>query len=105
MCGSRRRSQTPAMRFDNRAADRQTHPHPFDLGGEERVEQSIEIVRCDARTGILDRDMPNEERGITENHQHRHDAKWAKSGDLVPGASPTYTQLYGRISADAPSWT
>src|ERR1700737_2416084 len=41
----------PAVGLDDRAADRQTHPHAVGLGGEESVEQAMHAVFIDADSG------------------------------------------------------
>ena len=55
-CGAARRvrdrPQATVVRLDNRAADRETHPHPVGLGSEERVEDPLDIFRADSRAGI-----------------------------------------------------
>ena len=43
------------MRFDNGAADRQTQPHTGVLGGEEAVEQVVEMLRLDAGAAVFKR--------------------------------------------------
>jgi hypothetical protein len=52
----RRCQQRPAIRFDDRAADRQPHADPIGLGRVERLEQPVEIRRIDPRAGIVDFD-------------------------------------------------
>ena len=44
------------MPLDDRAADRQAHPHPTGFGRVECVEDPIQALRLQARTGISDRD-------------------------------------------------
>src|SRR6516164_6846872 len=49
----RRRRQPPAMRLDDRAADRQPHAHPVGLGRIEGLEQAVEVRRVEPRAGVL----------------------------------------------------
>ena len=43
------------MRLDDRAADRQSHAHTVRLGGEEGVEQTIQVLGIDADAEVLHR--------------------------------------------------
>ena len=43
-----------AMRFDDRVADRQAHPHTAGLRRVEGLEDAVEFVRSQSRPGILD---------------------------------------------------
>ena len=45
--------QPPAVVLDNRAADRQSHPHSLRLGGVESIEDLFEILPVDPNTGVL----------------------------------------------------
>src|SRR5436190_18403787 len=49
-----RRDNPAAMPDDDRLADGQADPHPFLLGGEEAVEDTLEVLREDARPRIVD---------------------------------------------------
>src|SRR5262249_42071539 len=44
--------EPPAVRFDDRAADREAHAHAARLGGEEGVEELIRFARVDADAGV-----------------------------------------------------
>jgi hypothetical protein len=44
--------EAPTMTFYDRAADRQPHPHAMRFGREERVEDAIDILWIDPRSGI-----------------------------------------------------
>ena len=44
------------MGVNNRTADRQSHPHAFRLGGEERLEQALRPREVEPRARISDRD-------------------------------------------------
>ena len=46
------RPEAPTMTFYDRAADRQPHPHTIRFGREERVEDAINILWIDPRSGI-----------------------------------------------------
>jgi len=46
-----------AVIFDDRATDRQPHPHAVGFGGEERLENALGVLRIDAVAGVLDRDQ------------------------------------------------
>ena len=50
----RRGPQPAAVRFDDRAADRQPHAHAGRLGREEGIEQPVQVVRVDANAGVVD---------------------------------------------------
>jgi hypothetical protein len=50
-----RSSQPPAVGLYNSSAYRQAHSHSIGLGGEEGAEEPVEVFRCDADAGILDR--------------------------------------------------
>jgi hypothetical protein len=52
----RRRPESPCMRIDDRAADRQTHAEPTRLRRVERQEQTGILVSAEAYAGILDGD-------------------------------------------------
>src|SRR4029434_878707 len=45
--------QLPAVILNNRAADRQPHPHSLRLGGVESIEDLFEILPVDPNTGVL----------------------------------------------------
>src|SRR5579864_827085 len=46
------RPQPAAVGFDNRSADRQSHSYSARLGGVEGLENAIEMVRIESRSGI-----------------------------------------------------
>ena len=46
--------QAAAMRFHNRSADPQSHTSPVKLGGKERVENLIRVLRGQSHAGIAD---------------------------------------------------
>jgi hypothetical protein len=50
------RANSPAMGFDDRPADRETHAHTPRLGREQRLEYPVEIRRIDAASGVFDDD-------------------------------------------------
>ena len=47
--------KTPLVRLDDRAADRQAHPHALGLGREGRREDPVSLARADSGAGIRDR--------------------------------------------------
>jgi hypothetical protein len=49
----RGRPEPPAVRLDDRPADRQPHPHTGGLGGEEGAEQPIDVVGGDSHAGVV----------------------------------------------------
>ena len=49
------RPNTAVVRLDDRSADRQSHPQPFALGGEKRLEDLIELIARQTRPVITDR--------------------------------------------------
>ena len=49
----RRCRQLPAMGLGDRAADRQSHANPIGFGRVERLEQPVEFLRIEPRTGVL----------------------------------------------------
>jgi hypothetical protein len=50
----RRRRQRSTMGFNNRAANRKTHSHAVTLGGEEGIEDAVDILWRDNGAGIGD---------------------------------------------------
>jgi hypothetical protein len=44
--------QKSLVGFDDRAADRQAHPHTARLCREERIEDTIDILRADSFSGV-----------------------------------------------------
>ena len=47
--------QSAIVRLDDRTANRQTHPHTIRLGGEERAEYPIDVLRVNSCPRICDR--------------------------------------------------
>ena len=78
------RRDAPAMGFDDRAADGQTHAHAVWLGREEAVEQAVEVLRDDSRAAVLD--------GAAQCHGMRHGGP---DGDPALCASRLLHGLYG----------
>src|SRR5215510_10939835 len=57
LCTSRRipgNPQSPAVRLNNRSANRQSHPHSLAFAREERLEDALQCFRFDSRAGVLD---------------------------------------------------
>src|SRR5271156_3004687 len=52
---TRRYREPTAVRFDNRSANCEAHSHAVGLGGEESIEDAIDISWREAGAGILDR--------------------------------------------------
>src|ERR1700682_1499338 len=58
-CAARRivgSPQTAAVRFNNGAADPQSHARAVSLGGKERIKELVYLLRWQPRAGIADRD-------------------------------------------------
>jgi len=51
---TRRYREPTAVRFDNRSANCEAHSHAVGLGGEESIEDAIDISWREAGAGILD---------------------------------------------------
>lgn len=56
MAVARRRCQPSIVGFNDRSTNGEPHPHAVRLGGEKRVENTIDIFRRDTGAGILDGD-------------------------------------------------